>query len=261
MQFSEIMAGVQRTAEGWCAVISEDWLQGRSVFGGMQIALVAKAMRELLPDVPLRSLQVTFMAPVPAGSMQMRAAILRRGKSATHVEARIVDGAQTLCIAIAIYGASRPSQVERVLQQSAIEVSKPKQLPYIAGLTPPFTQHFDIQWLSGGLPYSGTTLTAAVLHLGFKHETGQADIPHILALADVIPPLGLSLLKKPAAGSSMTWTFEMLTDQLDGLPLQGWRMDAEMIAAKDGYTSQAGILWAPDGRAIALSRQNMVIFG
>ena len=37
-------------------------------------------------------MQVTFLAPVPGGSVQARARILRSGKSATHVEVRIVEG-------------------------------------------------------------------------------------------------------------------------------------------------------------------------
>ena len=48
----------------------------------------------------LRSLQVTFLAPVPGGPVRARANILRSGKSATHVEARIVDGDNTLAIMV-----------------------------------------------------------------------------------------------------------------------------------------------------------------
>lgn len=261
MQFSHILASLKREQGCWTATASEDWQQGRSLFGGLQAALAVRAMRDLVPDVPLRSLQVTFLAPVPAGSVNIRAQILRSGKSATHVEARIVDGDQALCLLVGIFGASRPSKVERTLQQPPVECAKPREFPYIEGVMPAFTRHFRMIWLRGGMPYSGATLHENVLELGFKEETGVADEAHVLALADVIPPIGLSLLKSPVAGSSMTWTIEFLSGQFSEQPLQGWRMDAEMVAARDGYTSQSGVLWAPDGRAVALSRQNMVIFG
>jgi hypothetical protein len=58
----------------------------------------------------------------------------------------------------------------------------------------------------------------------------------------------------------MTWMLEFLDDRIDELPLLGWRMDGELSAARDGYTSQTGMLWGPDGRAVALSRQSMVVF-
>jgi acyl-CoA thioesterase len=261
MQFSEILASLKREDGQWAATASEDWQQGRSLFGGLQAALAVKAMRDLVPDVPLRSLQTTFLAPVPAGTVTIRAQILRSGKSATHVEARIVSGEQVLCLLVGIFGASRPSKVERVPQQPAVPCDKPRVFPYIEDVMPAFTRHFTMTWRRGGMPYSGATQTENVLELGFKTETGAVSDMHVLALADVIPPIGLSLLKSPVAGSSMTWTIEFLIDQFTGLPLQGWRMDAEMVAARDGYTSQSGLLWAPDGRAVALSCQNMVIFG
>jgi hypothetical protein len=46
-----------------------------------------------------------------------------------------------------------------------------------------------------------------------------------------------------------------------GLPLNGWRIDAQLQAAEDGYTSQQVMLWGPGGEPVALSRQSMVVFG
>jgi hypothetical protein len=38
-------------------------------------------------------------------------------------------------------------------------------------------------------------------------------------------------------------------------------VDAELTAARDGYTSQAVTIYAADGTPLALSHQNMLIFG
>ena len=54
---------------------------------------------------------------------------------------------------------------------------------------------------------------------------------------------------------------EFLSHEYRGLSLQHWRLDAEMMAAEEGYTHQSIMLWSPDSKPIALSRQNMVIFG
>ena len=43
--------------------VPEDWLQGRTLFGGLQAVVGLAAMRTLAPAAPLRSLQVTFLAP------------------------------------------------------------------------------------------------------------------------------------------------------------------------------------------------------
>lgn len=262
MLFSEIM-GSMRQADGvWTTTVSEDWLQGRSVFGGLQAALALKAMRGLVPQGgPLRTLQATFLSPVPAGTMRVRAQVLRAGKSATHVEGRLLDQAgQTLCQAIGIFGAARASAVRIVPRQPPVESAKPVQFPFVKGVTPEFTQHFAMRWLRGGMPFSGSSLPENVLELDMR-DSGTASDEHVLAIADVIPPVALSLLKAPSPGSTMTWMLEMLHDQVETLPLQGWRMDAQVVAAGEGYTSQSGLLWGPGGVPVALSRQNMVIFG
>jgi hypothetical protein len=59
----------------------------------------------------------------------------------------------------------------------------------------------------------------------------------------------------------MTWTLEMLTDSVSDMPLEGYRLDAEIVAGLDGYTSQSVLVWGPGGRPVALSRQSMVVFG
>jgi acyl-CoA thioesterase len=261
MLFSEIMGSMQLADGVWTAHASEDWLQGRSLFGGLQAALLLKAMRGLVPQGgPLRTLQLTFLSPVPAGPVRARAQVLRAGKNATHVEGRLLDGEQTLCLAVGIFGAARQSVVSVVPQQPPVESAKPLQLPFVPGLTPNFHHHFAIRWLSGGLMFSGSSLAENVLELDMRDSAPTSE-EHVLAIADVVPPVALSMLKAPVPGSSMTWMLEMLHDRLAELPLQGWRMDAQVVAAVDGYTSQAGLLWGPGGVPVAVSRQSMVIFG
>lgn len=262
MLFSEIMDSMRQADGVWTANASEDWLQGRSLFGGLQAALALKAMRGLVPQGgPLRTLQVTFLSPVPAGPVRARAQLLRAGKNATHVEGRLVDqGGQALCLAIGIFGAARASAVRIAPQQPAVE-GEPRKFPFIKGVTPDFTQHFAMCWRRGGMPFTGSGLPENVLDLDMHDGGATTTEEHVLAIADVIPPVALSLLKTPVPGSSMTWMLELLTDRIAALPLQGWRMDAQVVAAADGYTSQSGLLWGPGGVPVALSRQNMVIFG
>jgi acyl-CoA thioesterase len=261
MRFSEVLDSVRRDGEAWVATVSEDWLQGRSTFGGLQAALAVQAMRELVPeDMPLRSLQVVFIAPIPAGTVRMAARVLRQGKSVTQVEARLMDGDATGCLVIGVFGLARESTLHVVPAQPAVEaMAKPHVLHYVPGLLPQFTQHFDARWLQGDLPFTGSTKTMQVVEVGLKDE-GVADEAQVIAFADFIPPVALSMLDQPAPGSSMTWMLELFADRRD-LPLNGWRIDAQLQAAKDGYTSQQVMLWGPSGEPVALSRQSMVVFG
>lgn len=258
LTFSQLLVSAQRADGALTVNVSDGWLQGRSLFGGLQAALALEAMRAVYAGgAPLRTLQVSFMAPVPPGEVRVQAQLLRSGKSTSHVQAQIVDGAQVLCTAIGIFGTARESPVKLAPAWAAVD-GKPREFPYVPGVTPSFTQHFSVRWLRGGMPFTGATQPENVIEIDMR-DGGYASEAHVLAIADFIPPLALSLLKKPAFGSSMTWMIEFLADP-SGLPLQGWRMDAEMTAAGEGYTSQTGLLWGPDRRAVALSRQSMVVF-
>lgn len=260
MLFDQLMQQLQPDGDGWTATVTDDWLQGRSAFGGLQVSFAVKAMRALVAGQPLRVLQVTFLAPVPPGQVRVRANVLRAGKNATHVEARLHIGEQVLCVVIGIFGATRESVVDiRPEQPPVTTAQKPMLLPNIPGMTPAFLQHFDMRWLNGNLPFTGGSRAAAIIEVGFK-EAGAMTELHLASLADSIPPLAITLLKKPAPASSMTWMLEFLADRYDRLPLQGWRFDAEVLSAGNGYTSQTAMIWAPDGSPAMLSRQNMVVF-
>lgn len=263
MRFNDILAGLAPESGGFSAHIPEDWQQGRTVFGGLQTALAVAALRRLVPaDIPLRVVQTTFIAPLPAGRVEMQTRILRSGKSAIHSECRYVAGDQTLCLVVAIFGSGRESALRRQPQrpEAAGADNAKQELPYIPGVVPVFTQHFQFRWSEGGFPYMGAPEPRTKIHVRFRDEA-HLDETHLVALADTIPSPGISVLKRPVMSSSLTWTLEIL-DHDYGFPADRyWRMDAEVTAAGDGYLAQTAELWNPDGRLAALSRQSVVVFG
>ena len=58
--------------------VPDDWLQGRTLFGGLQAVIGLAAMRSLVAEPPLRSLQVTFLGPVPHARRSYEAERARR---------------------------------------------------------------------------------------------------------------------------------------------------------------------------------------
>lgn len=239
--------------------VPEDWLQGRTLFGGLQSAIALKAMRSLGIDAQLRSLQTIFVGPVGGGLVQAHARVLRSGKNTTHVEARIVDGDQTLCLVVGVFGLARDSAIKVPMQQPAVTPVRPIDMRYIPGVAPAFTQHFKARWIRGGIPFSGATDPENVIELGLR-DAGPASEFHVVAMADFIPPVALSFLKERAPAASLTWMLELLAEDVSALPLDGWRMDAHLTAGHSGYTHQSLELWGPGGVPVALGRQTMVVF-
>lgn len=239
--------------------VPDDWLQGRTTFGGLQAAIALAAMRSLVPDAPLRTLQATFLAPVGGGVVRAKARILRSGKSATYVESRLVDGDQTLAIVVGFFGVARESKVALRLEQHVVTPVKPIEMRYVEGAAPAFTQHFKARWIEGGPPYSGDRHSRNVIELGLR-DSGNATESHAVAMADFIPPIALSWITDRVAAATVTWMLELLVTDFS-MPLDGWRMDATMMAAEGGYTNQSMVLWGPGGMPVALGRQTMVVFG
>jgi acyl-coenzyme A thioesterase PaaI-like protein len=261
MLFSRLLSSSREEHGVWKTTVPEDWMQGRSIFGGLQAALAIRAMRShVASDVPLRVLQMTFVAPAPAGDVGVRTMILRAGKSATHLEARLLGGGGLSSIAVGVFGRGRPSRVVVVPHVSRVSQDDAPRARPVAAPGINFTQHFTAEWLRGDPPFSGSTVPRAVIQVGMKDAAATRE-EHVVAMADAIPPVALSLLETRAPGSSLMWTLEMLRDTFDDLPLDGWVLHAELTAARDGYTNQSVFVCAPDGNVVALSRQSMVVFG
>jgi len=260
MRFSDLLASARETDGAWTTAIPEDWMQGRSAFGGLQGALAVRAMRSCVPpDVPLRVLQMTFVAPA-AGDVSVQPRVLRAGKSATHIEARVSGGGELSAVAVGVFGRGRPSAVSVVPQVPPVPPDEARRARPVRAERINFTQHFTMRWLRGEPPFTGSRAPGAVVEVGID-DAGPTREEHVIAITDAIPPLALSWLDTPSFGSSVTWTLELLRDSFDGLPLEGWVLHAELTAGHDGYTNQSVAVCAPDGSVAALSRQCMVVFG
>lgn len=260
MTLSELLRAARKQPGSLTAEITDNWMQGRSAFGGLQGAFAVEAMRTLVDaSLPLRTFQMTFIAPIGSGTCTTHASVLRAGRNTMHVEARIVSGDETLAHSVGVFGHARESIVKRDLP-AAPPRKKGTRLPYVPNFAPAFFQHFDVSLLDGALPFSHQPVNRNLFELGMQ-ESGETTDAHLIALADFVPPVALSWLPKPTPGSSMTWMLEFLDQGFTQQPLGGWLVESEMLAARDGYTSQSTTLWSPAGVPTVLSRQSMVVFG
>ncbi len=242
--------------------LTPNWLQGRTAYGGWQAALAVCAMRQIIgPDIPLRSLQANFIAPIGLGLITATAELLRQGKSAAQIEARICVDGKVAFAAVGIFGLARPSAIAEQPQAGAVVL--PDTLTdraYLDGAMPQFLQNFDMRWAAGAPPFSGTPHSESKIYARFRdeHITSEA---HLICIADVIPPSAISMLSAPAMISSMNWTLEMISP-LNDSETRGWlRFDSALTAAGDGYGWENTSIWSDQGKLIALSRQCVALFG
>jgi len=244
------------------AEVDDGWAQGRTLFGGIQALLAVRAMRAAMPDLPpLWSLHTTFVAPAAAGKLGLRVELLRQGRAAVQVAARLIAGEQVAAMFVAVFGASRDSALsfKPEVKPLATDSSAGPELPFIAGMSPEFTSHYAYRWVEGGLPFSGHHATTNCILLR-QRDPGLMGEEQIVAMADAIPPVALSLVQGHAPASTISWELEFVHH---GQPVSTegwWRMDASLVAARDGYANQDAHLYGPDGELVALSRQVVAVF-
>jgi acyl-CoA thioesterase len=265
--FAQVLDSLRRDGDHVFTVrVPDDWRQGRTVFGGMQVALAVRAMRGVMiadRGLPLRSLQATFVGPLPANAeVRLRAEQLRVGRAATHARCDLLHDGEVVCTTVAIFGAARPSQVSLDIPRPGVGVDPEslQDLPAAPEVTPAFLGHFGLRWVSGAPPYSGSRDPHTAIFVKLRdHDCTPEDA--LIALADSVPPPALSMLSTPAPASSLNWTLELLGDPGE-LARDDWALiGTEVRAGIDGYLSQTSVLWGPRGHAFSLSHQTVALFG
>ncbi|MGB0955367.1 MAG: acyl-CoA thioesterase [Panacagrimonas sp.] len=263
MTFQETLQNLIPHGDGWSMRVPEDWAVGRTTFGGMQTAIaVAAARKRVSADIPLRSVQTTFVGPViPGQQIQVYANKLRTGKSVSHIEVRLMQDQLTLCLLTVVFGAARESALR--FDRSAPQVSADPGASQAWPTDPvghfPFQAHFEQRWVPGCIPGSGLSEPRTSIWLrSVDHEPLSES--HVIAFADVPPTPALSALNRWAQGASLIWMLELLDHDFSFDPDAFWRMDMNIFAGRDGYYAQDAVLWNPAGRAAALSRQTAMVF-
>jgi hypothetical protein len=266
MRFSEILASLRRVGPDWSAEVPVEWTQGRTIFGGLQAALLVRAMRGVVGEVqsfPLRSLQVTFVGPVPGGEVvRLRPQRLRSGRTATHAQCDLYVGEQLTCTAVAIFGAARPSRVAIEIPRLEVSVDPEslKAMPHVPGITPPFLQHMELRWAPTP-PRDAANPGPRSIIFARLHDPGCTAEELLIALADSIPTPAATMVRPQPPLSSLNWMIELLGDPAN-LDRSDWSVIGTHVRAGcDGYLSQTSVLWGPNRHAFSVSHQTVAIFG
>ncbi|MBL4572575.1 MAG: thioesterase family protein [Gammaproteobacteria bacterium] len=242
---------------------SENWSQGRSAFGGLSAAFAVTAMRKRLTQPQtIRSLMVSFIAPVAPGEVKVEANILRQGKNVTQCSANVISGGQIALQAMAAFGNSRKAFKPAATGNKELP-NRDDGIPFSdnAKRLPHFLQYFDGCWTGGGIPFSGNYKPSLSMWVRHKQDVSRFPIEKLVAIADIPPPVLLSHFEKPPVpASSLTWSLEFV-EAPEKIAGEWFYLEFEVDAAADGYTQQSGEIYDELGRLVALTRQCMVYFG
>lgn len=247
---------------------TEDWQQGRTIFGGLLSALSVQAMRDVCgADWPLRALQTNFVGPVSLEPFQVEITLLRQGKNVRQVKATVTQAdaqgvAQVCGVLLGVFGTGRESQIaarKPVQPPVAIAAKDANPLPYLPGLTPNFTQHLDFRLGEGAFPFTGGGDWLTRYHVRLKDAAGVDNELIAIILTDAGPTPALSQAKSFAPASSVSWALE-LRPVAHADPEGLWRLDQDTIAYDEGYANDRSHLWTPDGQLAAFGYQVVAVY-
>ena len=240
-------------------VIPDDWMQGRTTYGGLSAALCLEGVGRAFQDLPpLRSAQISFVGPV-GGRVSVTASLLRAGRSVTFARGDLSGDKGLATSATFAFGGARASQFDEDFMPAPDLPGPDACAVFIPdGFGPPFARHYEQRLARGGRPMTGSD--AHDHFIWVRHRDRDANgLVALLALADMPPPAMMPKFRESAPVSSMTWMVNFLQD--DSQSEDGWYLlQSRAEHARAGYSSQDMLVWDRAGRPLIAGRQSVAIF-
>ena len=258
--FSELLDSLKHVAEQHSTVnITENWMQGRTTYGGMSAALCYQAVSNDFPGLPpLRSAQINFIGPA-GGDVSVTTKVMRQGKSVSFISAEMSGEKGLATQAVFCFGSSRESRLNQDFTKAPKVPSVEQSENFFAsGFGPSFANNYDCLLAKGGHPISGSNAHEHFIWVRHKDKNAN-NLAALIGLADMPPPAVLPMFKEFAPISSMTWMMNFLQQDIstqDGW----WLMRSAAEHARDGYSSQDMQVWNKAGDLIIAARQNVAVF-
>ncbi len=259
--FSLMMAGMRAGDDGYSITLPEDWLQGRTAYGGLSAAVCLEAIRRAFPGLPaLRSAQFAFIGPA-TGALRLAPRVLRQGKSTVFASVDLEGDSGLAVRSTLCFGAERESA------DAYDKYSMPATPPladcpsfYTWPDRPNFMDHFEGRLAGGGAPMSSHAVPEMLVWLRHRDATASDDLVRLMALADALPPAAFASLGEGSPISTMTWAIDML-EPAPRSETGWWLVQGIAETIRHGYSAQTTVIWSPDGRPVLSARQNVAIFG
>ncbi|MDF1855263.1 thioesterase family protein [Pseudooceanicola sp.] len=256
----EILADCTGTGMETRVMARPEWMQGRTLLGGLTALLQVHAAQRAFPDLPpLRSAQFAFSGPA-VEELVFTCELLRRGKNSAVISVDCRSGETLAARALLTFAAPRPSTVVHDLKP-APQVIPPEEAPgfHRPGHTRAsgFPENFELKRLGGRRPLEGGDCE---IYIWSRLVDDSGIDPGLIpiALGDGLPPAAMVQLRDRAPVSTMTWSM----DFFHPVAARGWHILRSVSEqAADGYSLQYTDIWDAEGRRVAVARQMVAVFG
>jgi acyl-CoA thioesterase len=228
---------------------------GGVVAGVMTRAAIAELGR---PDLPPRAVTTHYLRPPLHGPAELRATVLRAGRTAATTEVRLEQDGRLAAVAHITSAAPRAAPVQRAL--AAPGVPAPGDVAPVGELpgAPNMLRRLDLRPTFGTLPFAGGDEPVVGGWLGVP-QVPELDAPVLVALTDAWWPALFGVLDGFAGVPTLELTVHLRSA---ARPVAGpvlARFETATVA--EGMFEETGSIWAQDGTLVAESRQLALLVG
>ncbi len=257
----ELLGSAARGADGGIRyAVGADWLQGRTVYGGLTAALALDAVLAAHPAAaPLRSAQISFVGPV-GGDCHVATRLLRHSKSSLFAAADVTSANGFGTSAVFSFMPARASAVDHAsVPRPAI--AAPDALAPVPPhpLRPAFSQQFEMRPAHGPAFLLGQDDGTILTWVRWVDRPTCAVPVALLALADALPPAALPLFPTFGPISSSTWMQHFLVDQ-PASASGWWLLSSSTRQVQRGFSVQDMAIWNDVGELVSLGAQGVAVY-
>ncbi|TCM40681.1 thioesterase family protein [Novosphingobium sp. ST904] len=257
--FAALLAEAEEIEGGFAFDVTDDWLQGRTAYGGLTSALALAAAQRVDPELPpLRSGQFAMIAPL-AGRVEARARIVRKGRNATWVAAELSNEKGVGFSASFVFMRQIESAADIAgypLPEGVSPVADAKPVPM--DHAPQFLkQNFDARF---ALPKSALGEADLCWWVRLRARENLDPALEAVLVGDALPTAVLPLLGFRVPISSMHWHVNLL-EPVPTTEDGWWLLRSTSEFARGGGASEQILQWNAAGRPVIAGMQSVAVFG
>ena len=238
--------------------VPDGWQQGRGAFGGLTLAVLAKAASTShgATDRPLRTITAELPDAVVVGPAEVQIALLREGHSLSTVAAGLVQNGGVAAHAVFNFGKTREVAFDRAPTESALPPFADTPISDLGPVGPVFTQHFEYRIVSGK-PVSGARDAIAEGWVRLRDPGDVAPSIALLVMIDAWFPSVLPVFTAPRPFGTIAFAAHFFE--------RGWRPHeplfhrSRLLGSQEGYFAEVRELFTMRGELCAINQQTMAI--
>ena len=237
---------------------AQDWMQGRTLYGGASSLIAYTHALRSFPDLPpLRAAQIGFVAPM-GGDLDLRSTIMRQGRNVTQVRSEIYQDDKLALTAFFLFGSDREANAK-------YEGERPSALPALPSaeetLGGPSGKHFINNFeLRRAQERSGPGKPVVRRWVRLRNKGALDPISELVLMGDILPPGAMRAMARRGPISSINWSFNVL-DTAPSTKDGWWLAENSSELAGEGYSSERLHLRDASGKLILSGLQAVAIFG